>query len=134
MGAEAFTAMVPEVTAIAIRSAHPSQGRFSLFLSYMWFGPRHQTCGLGPPLSLAVQAVQGVSTPGATRDVFPSVVRASKEKESLGRIEIAFPFAFSCLSSLSSSSVLELSVLVMFLTSTYIHGVRSPQPPFLIKQ
>jgi hypothetical protein len=41
MGAEAFTATVLEVTAVATGSAHPSRGRFSLFLSYRWFGLRH---------------------------------------------------------------------------------------------
>jgi hypothetical protein len=63
------------------------------------------------PLVIGGANCVGVSTLGAAHDVFPCVTRASKEKESLDKVEITFPFAFLCLSSLSSSSVLELSDL-----------------------
>jgi hypothetical protein len=59
MGAEAFTVTVLEVTVAVMHNVHPSWGCFSLFLSYLWFGLRYQTCGPGAPLSLAVRTVWG---------------------------------------------------------------------------
>jgi hypothetical protein len=39
VGAETFTAMVPDAAAVATHIAQCLRGCFSLFFSYMWFNP-----------------------------------------------------------------------------------------------
>jgi hypothetical protein len=73
----------------------------------------------GPLVIGGVNCV-GVSTLGAMHDIFSSVVRAGKEKESLDRVEITFPFAFLRLSPLSS--------FMLDLSDLHLHPWRSVSP------